>query len=62
MIAEATIKTDPVDPATLATLARLDAVPVAYAPPPEVRRLRHLVRDRLFYRKKMAMVMNHAYG
>jgi transposase len=62
MIAEATIKTDRVDSATLATLLRLDAIPTAYAPPEPVRKLRHLVRDRLFYRRKMGMLMNHTYG
>lgn len=62
LIAEATIKTDKVDSATLALLHRLDAVPTAFAPPPEIRRLRHLVRDRLFYRRKTSTVMNHTYG
>lgn len=62
MIAEATIKTDKVDSAALANLLRLDAIPVSYAPSPEIQELRNLVRDRLFYRRKLTMVMNHAYA
>ena len=62
MIAEATIKTDQLDSATRATLLRLDALPTAFAPPAAVRQLRHLVRDRLFYRRNMGMRIDHAYG
>lgn len=62
LIAEATIKTDRVDSEALATLLRLNALPTAYAPTPEIRRVRHLIRDRLFYRRKIAALINHAYG
>ena len=62
LIAEATIKTDTVDSAALANLLRLEAIPRAYAPPPELRRLRHLVRERLFFRRSAARMMNHIYA
>src|SRR5580658_8305513 len=62
MIAEATIKTDKVDSETLATLRRIDALPKSFAPPADLRELRHLVRDRLFYRRKTTMVLNHGYA
>jgi transposase len=62
LIAEATIKTDRVDSEALATLLRLNALPTAYAPPPEIRRVRHVVRDRMFYRRKITALMNHTYG
>ncbi len=62
LIAEATIKTDRVDSEALATLLRLNALPTVYAPPPEIRQVRHLVRDRLFYRRKVGALMNHCYG
>lgn len=62
LIAEAAIKTDRVDSEALATLLRLNALPTAYAPPPEIRRMRHRVRDRLFYRRKIVSLMNHVYG
>ncbi len=62
LIAEATIKTDKVDSEALANLLRLDALPTAYAPPPEMRRVRHLVRDRVIYRRHIRALMNHTYG
>lgn len=62
LIADATIKTDRVDSEALATLLRLHAIPEVYVPPPEVRVLRHLVRERVFYRRRMSGVMNHAYA
>jgi transposase len=62
LIAEATIKTDKVDSEALATLLRLNALPLSYAPPPGIRQLRHTVRDRLFYRRKMNSIKNHTYG
>lgn len=62
LIADATIKTDRVDSQALATLLRLKAIPRVYVPPPERRALRHLVRDRVFYRRRMSALMNHAYA
>jgi transposase len=62
MIAEASIKTDKVDSATLANLLRLDAIPLTYVPPPEVRALRRLYFERNFYTKLKSSVMRHAYA
>jgi transposase len=62
LIGEATIKTDKIDSEALATLARLHAIPSVWVPPPEVRAVRRIVRDRVFYRQKLTAVMNHAYG
>lgn len=62
LIADATIKTDKVDSEALATLLRLKAIPQVYVPPPEGRALRHLVRDRVFFRRRMSGLMNHAYA
>jgi transposase len=61
LIADATIKTDKVDSQALASLLRLKAIPQIYVPSAEGRALRHLVRERLFYRRKITALMNHAY-
>lgn len=61
LIAEATIKTDKVDSEALATLLRLDALPTVFAPTPELRELRLLVRDRVFFSRKIHDVKNHIY-
>jgi transposase len=62
LIAEATLKNDKVDSEALATLLRGNLLPMAYAPPPEIRALRSVVRDRLFYRRKATSIMSHAYA
>lgn len=62
IIAEASLKTDRVDSEALATLLRLDAVPEAFAPPPPLRELRNLVRERVFYSAKEKGVKNHLYS
>jgi transposase len=62
LIADATIKTDRVDSQALATLLRLDAIPRIYVPDAETRALRHLVRERYFYRRKAASMLNRAYA
>ncbi len=62
LIAEASLKTDKLDSEALATLLRLNAVPESYAPPPEIRALRNLVRERVFYRRKATSVKNHIYS
>jgi transposase len=62
LITEATLKTDKVDSEALAKVGRLDAVAEAFAPPPELRELRHLMRDRIFYLKKWKDVANHTYS
>jgi transposase len=45
-IAAARVKTDKIDATILAHLARADLLPLAYAPPVEIRELRDLVRHR----------------
>lgn len=62
LIAETRGKTDKVDSEALATLLRLEAVPTVYAPPPEIRRLRDLVRERAFYLEKEKSIKNHTYA
>jgi transposase len=62
MIAEASIKTDKVDSATLANLLRLNSIPLVYIPDPQVRALRKLYLDRLFYARIRTSVMRHVYS
>lgn len=62
LIADATIKTDRVDAEALATLLRLKAIPRIYVPDEETRALRHLVRERYFYRGKATAVLNRTYA
>lgn len=62
LIAEANLKTDRVDSEALATLLRGNLLPTSYAPPPEVRALRSLVHERIFYRRKATAIMVHAYA
>ncbi len=45
LVSKTTLKTDRVDSEKLAKLLRLQAIPEAYAPPPEIRALRRLVRE-----------------
>lgn len=61
LIAEATIKTDKVDSEALATLLRLNALPTVYTPSRELRDLRLLVRDRVFFTRKTHDLQNHIY-
>ena len=62
LIAEASLKTDKLDSEALATLLRLNSVPQSFAPPPEVRAQRNIVRERIFYRRKAASIKNHVYS
>ncbi|MGI0130680.1 MAG: IS110 family transposase [Thermoplasmata archaeon] len=62
LIAETSLKSDKVDSEALATLLRLNALPTAFAPPPEVRVLRRLVRDWVFFQRKLTAVRNHTYS
>ena len=61
LIAEATIKTDKVDSEALATLLRLHSLPTVYTPTSELRALRLLVRDRVFFSRKVHDLQNHIY-
>ncbi len=62
IIAEARVKTDKVDSEALATLLRLDAVPEAFAPPPELRRMRDTAKERIFYLAKEKSIKSHLYA
>ena len=62
LIAEANLKTDRVDSEALATLLRGNLLPTSYAPPPETRALRSVVRERLFYRRKASSIILHTYS
>jgi transposase len=62
MIAEASLKTDKVDSATLANLLRLDSVPLVYIQNPELRELRKLYLDRRFYTRTKTTISQHAYA
>lgn len=61
-ISAAAVKTDKVDARTLAQLARLNYLPIAYAAPPEIRDLRLEVRhrDRLVSQRTQAKNRIHA--
>jgi transposase len=54
LIAKTNRRTDKIDSQALATLLRLDSLPSAFAPLPEIRGLRSIVRERVFYRRKAA--------
>jgi transposase len=62
MIAEASLKTDKVDSATLANLLRLDSVPLVYIQDPNIRELRKLYLDRRFYTRTKTTISQHAYS
>lgn len=62
LIADASLKSDKVDSAALATLLRLQALPTAFIPDERSRTLRRAVRDRVFYRKIQKAVTNHTYA
>jgi len=61
LIAKTKRKTDKVDSEALATLLRLDSLPSVFAPPPELRALRSIVRERIFYRRKTTSMMMRIY-
>jgi len=62
LIAEASLKSDKVDSQSLAELLRLRGIPMAYAPDPEIRALRQLVRDRAFYKREESGIKSHIYS
>jgi transposase len=57
-IAEARIKTDKIDSETLAHLLRADLIPEAYAPSKDVRAIKRVLRQRLFFVRVQTMVKN----
>jgi len=61
-IAEARIKHDLLDATTLAHLLRADLIPPAYAPPPEIRSTRNLLRFRFTYTYLSVEVKNRIHA
>jgi len=57
-IAEARIKSDKIDSATLAHLLRADLIPEAYACPAEIRALKRVLRQRMFLVRIKTMIKN----
>ena len=57
-IAEARIKTDKIDSATLAHLLRADLIPEAYAPSKESRAVKRVLRQRMFFVRVQTMMKN----
>lgn len=61
-IAAAQVKTDSIDARTLAQLVRVGLIPQAYIPSLETRRLREVVRQRLFLVRLQTMIKNRVHA
>ena len=61
-IAEARIKNDKIDSETLAQLLRADLIPQAYAPSKEVRAIKRVLRQRVFFVRVQTMVKNRIHA
>lgn len=61
-IAAARIKTDKIDSQTLAHLLRADLIPAAYAPSKDVRAIKRVLRQRLFFVRLQTMVKNRIHA
>jgi transposase len=61
-IAAAQVKTDSIDASTLSQLLRADLIPRAYIPGTETRRLREIVRQRLFLVRFRTMMKNRIHA
>jgi len=61
-IAEARIKNDRLDSETLAQLLRVDLIPQAYAPSREVRAVKRVLRQRMFFVRVQTMVKNRIHA
>jgi transposase len=61
-IAEARIKTDKIDARILAHLLRSDFLPTSYLPPPEIRELRDIVRQRAYLVKLRTELKNKIHA
>lgn len=57
-IAEARIKTDKIDSETLAHLLRVDLIPQAYAPSKDIRAIKRVLRQRMFFVRVRTMLKN----
>jgi transposase len=62
LIAESRIKTDKIDAKALADLLRTNLLPTSYIPPEDIRRLRHLVRHRIFLGRHRTKLKNHIHS
>ncbi|UCE36708.1 MAG: IS110 family transposase [Thermoplasmata archaeon] len=62
LIAESRIKTDKIDAKALADLLRADPLPTSYIPPEDIRKVRHLVRHRIFLGRHRTKLKNHIYS
>jgi len=60
-IAEAKIKTDKVDAKTLAHLLRSDLIPEAYVPGKATRKVKNILRQRMFFVRVQTMVKNRIH-
>lgn len=61
-IAEARIKTDAIDSETLAHLLRANLIPAAYAPSKEIRAIKRVLRQRMFFVRLRTMVKNRIHA
>lgn len=61
-IAEARIKNDKIDARTLAHLLRANLIPEAHAPSPEVRAVKRVLRQRLFWVHVQTMLKNRIHA
>jgi transposase len=61
-IAEARIKTDKIDSETLAHLLRADLIPQAYAPSKDVRAIKRVLRQRMFFVRVRTMLKNRIWA
>lgn len=62
LIAESRIKTDKIDARALADLLRSNLLPTSYVPPEEIRKLRHLVRRRIFLGRHRTKLKNQIHA
>lgn len=61
-IADARIKTDAIDSATLAHLLRTNLIPPAYAPSKDIRAIKRVLRQRMFLVRVQTMVKNRIHA
>jgi transposase len=61
-IADARIKNDKIDSQTLAHLLRADLIPRAYAPSPQTRAIKRVLRQRMFFVRIQTMLKNRVHA
>jgi len=62
LIAESRVKTDKIDARALADLLRGNLLPTSYVPPDKIRKLRHLVRHRIFLGRHRSKLKNQIHA